>query len=152
MGLTDLFPGKWVVYAGILAVAFASGGTAAWKFQSMRYAAKENERVQQVLANERSAAKAALRRFELVAEADRKATTRLVAARNDAAATRDVLTGMLGDTARYLQGARTDHATCLTRADTLGELFTQCSGRLETLAATADRHTVDVLKCQESWP
>lgn len=152
MSVLDLFPGKWAIYAGIMAATFAAGASSAWWLQELRMDSKEKQHVEQVLADERSAAKTAIRRAESVIEAGNKATARLVAARAAAAAADAELDGLRSDTANYLQGARASLDACTERADTLGGLFDSSAGAYKDLAGKAARHAVDVQKLQDAWP
>jgi hypothetical protein len=152
MSLLDLFPGKWAIYAGIMVGTFVAGGTTAWKFQSMRYEAKENERAQHQLATEREWAKNNARQISTVSDALGAATARAGTLRRDADAARSSADSLRDATAAALRAAATDQATCIERTTTFSELFTASVRAYQGMAATADRHVSDVKTLNDAWP
>lgn len=107
-------------------------------------AALEAERENQV--NER-------KRAANVMEAINEAAKREQLARRTAAAVRAERDGLRGDLyaiRRELPTATTDAAR--QRAATLAELFAECSGAVEGMAAKAQGHASDSLTFQQAWP
>ena len=152
MNITDLFPGKWFIYAAIVASAFAAGGTAAWKFEEMRYAAKENERAQQQLVQERERHTLDLKRESAVVSAQNAAAARATGLRADADLARDGLNGLRDSAVRSILAAQASHAACLKSADAFSVVFSECTERRNTLAEIAGRHANDVKTLTEAWP
>ena len=138
------------VAAALLAAAIAATG--AWKVQDWRYNAKEKERAEQQLENERIAAKAAIRRAEAVIEAQNAATNRERDLRGAAAGARAALVGLSDAAATALRDAESSHAACLNRAHTLGELFLASTESHQRLAGAADRHASDIQTLLAAWP
>lgn len=138
------------VAAAILAAAVAATG--AWKVQDWRYDAKEKERVEQQLEDQRIQAKTRLRQEERVVQAQNAATTRAIGLARDAAGTRSALISLSDATNTALRDAAISHNACTVRANTLGELFKESSGRYEELAEKAGRHISDIQTLTQAWP
>lgn len=132
-------------------IAAASFGSA-WKIQDWRYDAKEKERVEQQLENERLAAKAATAEKNREIAARDAATNRERVLRMDAANARSALVGLSNDTAEAMRAAASSHLACIDRATALSELLNQCGERYTELAAKADRHANDVKTLTDTWP
>jgi hypothetical protein len=152
MSLLDLFPGKWMIYAGIMAGTFAAGGTAAWKFQSMRYEAKEAERAQQQLALERESHTLELKRQSAVVSAQNAAAARAVGLRRDADSARAGADGLRDSALRSLAAAKAGHDACLVSANAFSVVFAECRERRDSLAEIAGRHANDVQTLTDAWP
>ena len=93
-----------LIMAAILAAAGFVGG---WTIQSWRYGAKENERAQQELVDERSAATTAIRRQESVIAATSAATAKETTLRRDADGSRRALVSLSDATDQTLRDAST---------------------------------------------
>ena len=152
MSITDLFPGKWFIYAVILAATFASGGTAAWKFQEMRYAAKENDRAQQQLVQEREQYTLNLKRESAVVSAQNSAAAREIGLRADADSARAGADSLRDSTMRALAAAKESHDACIKSADAFSVVFGECRARRDALAEVAGRHANDVQTLTDAWP
>ena len=152
MSLLDLFPGKWTIYAGIIAGTFAAAGTAAWKFQSMRYEAKENERAQQQLVLEREAHTLELKRQSAVVSAQNAAAARAIGLRSDADTARASANSLRDSAERAMRASQTSLDACLVTATTVNKLFLESVTRYGEVAESADRHASDVQTLTESWP
>lgn len=136
--------------AAILAGAIAATG--AWKIQNWRFDAKEKERAELQLENERLAAKTALRRVEAVVTAQNAAAIRERDLRNDAAGARAALVGLSNATDAAMRDAATSHGACLERTSALGELLGTVAQAGAGMAEKADRHSIDIKMYQEAWP
>lgn len=138
------------VAAAILAAAIAATG--AWKIQNWRFDAKEKERVEQQLESERLRAKANLRNAENVIAAQNAAASRISQLRLDAAGARATADGLRTSISGALSAAANDHAACVERANTLGELLVTVEEAGRGMAEKADLHANDALKVIEAWP
>ena len=107
----------------IAAIVAAASFGSAWQIQSWRMDAKEKANVEQILADQRSAATAALRRQEVVIAAQNAAAGREVALRRDADSARTALVGLSHATEQALSRAQATHAACLVTADAASELL-----------------------------
>ncbi len=136
----------------IAALIAAAGFGSAWKLQSLRMDARENDYAQQALVNERSAATSAIRRTEAFIAATSAATVRATALRRDADAASAGLIGLshAADTALRDSAASLD--ACTVTATTFRELFTDSTERYTMLAATASRHVNDIQALKDAWP
>lgn len=132
-------------------IAAASFG-AAWQFQSWRMDAKEKEHVEQILADQRSASAAAIRRQEAVISAVNAGSVREVALRRDAAGARTALVGLSHATEQALRDAATTHATCIDRAAAVADVLKQSTERYRSLGETCDRHVSDIKTLTAAWP
>ena len=132
----------------IALAAFAS----AWQVQSWRFNAKEKNRVEQTLSDQRLAAAGAIRRADNVIEAQSAATRRMVVLRADADGSRAALISLSGAVEAAMRAAATSHNACLDRATTASELLTQCGAAYQDLGERADRHASDVRTLMEAWP
>ena len=142
-----------LIIAGVL---FASGSVAgfgaAWKWQAYRMDAKELEHVQQQLANERSAATAAIRRTETVIQAQSAAAVRERNLRNDAAGARVAAISLHDAAAAAMRDASVSHAACTERASALGDVLGAVEEAGRSMAEKADRHALDAETLSAAWP
>ena len=142
-----------LIIAGVL---FASGSVAgfgaAWKWQAYRMDAKELEHVQQQLANERSAATAAIRRTETVIQAQSAAAVRERNLRNDAAGARVAAISLHDAAAAAMRDASVSHAACTERASALGDVLGAVEAAGRSMAEKADRHALDAETLSAAWP
>jgi hypothetical protein len=138
-----------LIIAGV--IALGSFGTA-WRIQDWRYQAKEVEHAEQQLADERSAATAAIRRAEAVIEAQSAAAVRERGLRNDAAGARSAAERLSDEIAATTRAAATSQEACLERTNTLGELFKDSANAYRDVAEKADRHASDAQRLSDSWP
>ena len=138
------------VAAALLAAAIAATG--AWKVQDWRYGAKEKERVESQMADERLAATARVRREESVIAAQNQSETRARAYRLDADGARAAADGLRVATAEALRTAAASHAACTERANTLGELLITVEEAGRNMAAIADGHANDAQTLMDAWP
>ena len=99
------------IAAALLAAALAATGT--YKVEEWRFASKEKDRVEQQLENERSQAKATLKKAEAVTIAQNASITRQIILRNDANASRDSLIRLQQSTDSALQTSRTNIDACI---------------------------------------
>jgi hypothetical protein len=150
--LLNLFPGRIVFYLVFAGAVFAAGGTAAWQVQQWRFDSKEKERVEQILADERTAAKTQLRRTEQVVAAQSAAATRETGLRRDADNARLGLNGLLDATTGALQTGRSSLDACVAGAATASQLLNQCGAAYQELGERCDRHVSDIKTLMESWP
>jgi hypothetical protein len=137
-----------IIAAVIAAVSF--GG--AWQIQSWRFTAKENERAQQQLADQRSSAAGAIRRADNVIAAQSAATSRDAVLRRDAAGARTALVGLHDATEQAMRDAAATHAACVERTATLSELLRAVAQAGGEVSAQADRHANDAQTLIEAWP
>ena len=136
----------------IAALIAAAGFGSAWQIQSWRFDAKEKDYAQQALADQRSAATAAIRRTETVIQAQSAATVRDGVLRRDAAGARTALVGLSLATEQALRDAATTHAACTERASALGELLGTVASAGGDIAGKADRHANDAKTLIDAWP
>jgi hypothetical protein len=133
-------------------IAIACVFGAAWTIQDWRYGAKETERVQQELADQRLAATTAIRRSDAVIQAQGAAESRARGLRADAAGARDALVSLHDSAASALRAAESSQAACLERAATFSELLDTVARAGGELAEKAGRHASDVQTLTEAWP
>ena len=138
-----------LIVAGV--IALGSFGTA-WRIQDWRYQAKEAEHAEQQLANERSAATAAIRRTETVIQAQSAAAVRSAALRRDADGARVAAISLHDAAATAMRDAAVSHAACTERATALGDVLQASAERYRDLGETCDRHVSDIKTLIESWP
>jgi len=100
----------------VAVVAAALGFSAGWKVTDWRYGAREKDRAEQVLVDERLTATAAIRRSDAVAAAQNAATVRLARLRVDAAGSRTALISLYDAATSALLSAETSHSSCIDRA------------------------------------
>ena len=136
----------------IAAVIAATGFGAAWKIQDQRFDAKEKDYAQQALADQRSAATAAIRRTETVIQAQSAATVRDGVLRRDAAGARTALVGLSLATEQALRDAATSHAACTERARALGVVLGTVAAAGGAIAEKSDRHASDAKMMLDAWP
>lgn len=140
---------QFLIAAVIAAIGFGGG----WQIQSWRYAAKEQEREQQILANVRDSAAADIRRLDNAITASNLANTRgVVLARNLDRARTEL------ERLRVTVATTTVPSTCDApgpgpdRAATGGELLLECAAALTELGGKADRHASDLRTMMDAWP
>lgn len=136
----------------IAASAFATGFGGAWKIQSLRASAKEADRVQQILADQRQSAATAIRRLDNAQQARDSAAIRDRGLRADAAGVRVALVGLRDAADAALRDAAASHAACTERATTLAQLLDTVASAGGELAGKADRHSSDAVMLLEAWP
>lgn len=145
------------VWAAVCAVAFAAGGTTAWKVQGWRLGEQINQiktaQLEAVNTAVREARATESRRFTNVQEAQNAATKRAQIARADADRARSELDGLRNDLSSTRGGVPGEPpGACAVRADAAGELLAQCAGAYQGLAEVADRLNADRLMLIEAWP
>ncbi len=138
-----------LIVAGV--IALGSFGTA-WKVQEWRYQAKEAEHAEQQLANERSAATAAIRRTETVIQAQSAAAVRSAALRRDADGARAAAISLHDAAAAAMRDASVSHAACTERASALGDVLGAVEAAGRSMAEKADRHALDAETLSAAWP
>lgn len=136
----------------IAAVIAAMGFVGGWTIQSWRYGAKETDRAQQILADQRLAAATSIRRADNVIAAQSAAAGREVALRRDADGARTALVGLSNATDTALRAASASHGACLERATAIRVVLDQCGAAYQDLGAIADRHASDTKTLIEAWP
>lgn len=136
----------------IAALIAAAGFGSAWQIQSWRADAKEKDRVEQELVDQRNAATTAIRRTEAVIQAQSAATVRDGVLRRDAAGARDALVGLSLATEQALRDAATTHAACTERARALGVVLGTVAAAGGEVSAKADRHASDAKTLTDAWP
>ena len=139
-------------YAATALIAASLAATGAWKVQDWRYNAKEKERAEQQLENERMAARATLRNAENVINAQNDAEVRAAGLRRDAAGAHAALIGLSNATDTALRDASASHDACTVRAAAFSQLLNQCGAAYQELWAVADRHASDVQTIMAAWP
>lgn len=138
-----------LIVAGV--IALGSFGTA-WRIQDWRYQAKEAEHAEQQLANERSAATAAIRRTETVIQAQSAAAVRSAALRRDADGARVAAISLHDAAAAAMRDAAVSHAACTERATALGDVLGTVEAAGRAVSEKADRHALDAQMLVEAWP
>lgn len=138
-----------LIVAGV--IALGSFGTA-WRIQDWRYQAKEAEHAEQQLANERSAATAAIRRTETVIQAQSAAAVRSAALRRDADGARVAAISLHDAAATAMRDAAVSHAACTERATALGDVLGTVEAAGRAVSEKADRHALDAQMLVEAWP
>ena len=136
----------------IAALIAAAGFGTAWKIQDWRMDAKERERVEQELNDERVRAATQIRREEAVIVAQNQAQARARSLRLDADGARAAADGLRVATAEALRTAATSHAACTERAAAIRVVLDQCGAAYQELGAVADRHTSDIQTLMAAWP
>lgn len=139
-------------YAATAFIAAALAATGAWKVQQWRFDAKEKERVEQELNDERVRAATQIRREEAVIVAQNQAQARARSLRMDADGSRAALVGLSSSADQALRDAATSHAACTERAAAIRVVLDQCGGAYQELGAIADRHASDVKTLMDAWP
>lgn len=134
----------------LIAALLGFGG--AWKIQDWRADAKENERVEQTLADQRQAAAVSIRRADNVIQAQNNAATRLERLRMDAIGARAALVSLSDAAGEALRASAASHNACIDRATALRYVLDQCGKEYQALGERADRHTSDLRTLMESWP
>jgi hypothetical protein len=148
--LLALFPGRLWGYVAIAGVIFGMGGTAAWKVQAWRITHIKAEHTQQVAEATAKVAAAEQANLNKQIEANNAKTKRETTIQAAAAAVRNERYGLRDVTGAFI--AKATPITCNERAKAVAVVFDQCAGRLEEMAATADRLESDRQLLLESWP
>lgn len=137
----------------IIAAVIALGGFgSAWKLQDWRYGAKENERVQQQLNEERLSAKKAMRQSERVIEAQSAAQVRVIALRRDVDGARSESERLRASRDEALRIASTSHAACTERITAFDNVLGTVEAAGRAVSEKADRHANDVQTLIAAWP
>lgn len=150
--MLSLLP-SWVlpgVITAALSAVMAFGS--AWQIQNWRFDAKEKQRVEQQLTDQRTSAATAIRRVDAVSQAQSTAAVRLGVLRRSAGAARNELDGLRTSSAEALRVAGASLDACTATAATLGRLLNQCGAEYQDLGAVADRHVSDIKTLTEAWP
>lgn len=138
------------IATGLVAATIAATG--AWKVQDWRYTAKEAERAEQQLENERLAAKGAIRRQDAVIAAQSAAAVRERNLRNDAAGAHVAVVSLHDAAAQALRDAATSHAACTERATAFSVVLGTMADAGREIAVKADRHASDAVMLRDAWP
>ena len=142
-----------LIFAGVTAVASITG---TYLYTRNHYEAKLSELSAShatALAQANADALAETQRLQKAKdEAERKAATRIAAARRDAAAAGDALVRLSHASDSAIRSASDSHEQCIARATAFNDVFTGCSKQLVDLGATADRLASDKQTLIESWP
>jgi hypothetical protein len=142
-----------LIFAGVLGVASATG---TYLFTRSHYEAKLAERTAEhanQLARANANALAETQRLQKAKdEAERKAATRIAAARRDAAAAGDALVRLSHASDSAIRSASDSHSTCQSVAATSTDLLQQCSARYRDVAAAADGWLNEAVTLREAWP
>jgi len=139
-------------YAATGLIAAALAATGAWKVQDWRYGAKEKERVESQLADERLAATARVRREEQVIAAQNEAQTRARVLRLDADGSRAALVGLSHAAEAALRDAAVSKDACIDSASKLKVVFLECSRNYEEVARDADNWENGAVMLRDAWP
>jgi len=107
-----------------------------------------NERI----AIQRQSRAASERHQAAVSKAQSDAQLRAVALRDAADRAAGELDRVRESIAIAMRAARSDHATCIARADACGVVLDQCAGLATDIAAKADRHASDAKALMDAWP
>lgn len=88
-----------------------------------------------------------------VDEAEKKGAEREKIHRVERAVLESRVIGLRDDLATFrARLPKVSGAACVEAADTVAELFGECTDRYSKLAEAADGHANDALTCQEAWP
>lgn len=136
----------------IAAVIAASSFLGGWTIQSWRYGAKEKDRVEQELVDQRNAATTAIRRTETVIQAQSAATVRDAALRRDAAGARDESDRLRTSRDEAVRIAAASHNACLERIDAFSVVLGTVEAAGREVAAQADRLHSDRQTLIDAWP
>ena len=139
-------------YVATALIAASLAATGAWKVQNWRYDAKEKERVESQLADERLAATARVRREEQIIDAQNEAQARARVLRLDAAGSRAAADGLRDDIMRTRAEAATSLDACTDSASKLKVVFLECSRNYEEVARDADNWENDAVMLRDAWP
>lgn len=139
-------------YVATALIAASLAATGVWKVQDWRYGAKEKERVESQLADERLAATARVRREEQIITAQNEAQARARRNRLDADGARDAADGLRNDIERVRTEAAQSHTACIERADAISELLGAVEEAGRGMAQKADLHASDLKTLMDAWP
>lgn len=114
------------------------------RIQTTIYDAKEKQRVEQQLADERSQAAREQEAAATETRARDAATLRSANLRRDASRSRDALGRMRDANNKALRAAEGSLSACIVTATAQGDVLQQCGEKYRDLAETADRHVSDI--------
>lgn len=123
----------------------------AWQIQDWRATAKEKDRAEQLIIDQREHFLAAERDQNKVITAQSDAARRVVVLRRDADAARTELDGLRSASADALRAAATGLDACLARATAYDQLLTASAGAYQDMARKADGHVSDVRTLTGAW-
>ena len=138
-----------LIIAAVIAAASFGGG---WQIQSWRCQAKEKDRAEQILDDERLAAKRAIRQIDAVSAAQSAAANRSGSLRRDADGVRTALVSLHDAAEQALRAARADHEACIERTVVATDALKAVAKAGGELAARADRIDNDRMMLLEAWP
>lgn len=139
----------YIITALVSAILAAS---AVYKIDHWQFDAKEKERVEQQLQDQRAQASTAIRRIDNVSQAQSDAAKREVVLRRDANAARSELDGLRASAATALRVAQTSHAACTDASSKLKVVFLECSRNYEEVARDADLWESNAITLSDAWP
>ena len=139
-----------VLIAMVVAAVLSFG--AAWQIQDWRYTAKEKERAELQLTQQKEAARVSLALQVSTAQARDAAAAREAALRRDADGARAALVSLSDAAASALRKAHDSHSACLAVSATLADVFKGCSDQLRAVAEDADRWESDSRLVRDAWP
>ena len=134
--------------AALIAAVLAAGGT--WKVEEWRFASKEKDRVEQVLANERSAAAANLLKEKSVVSALNAGKTRETRLRADLAGSGVAIDRLRISASSALLAASTNLDACTALGATQNELLVGMAKAGERIATEADAWASDAQTLMEA--
>ena len=142
-----------VIFAAITAVA---GFGAAWQIQGMRHATEISElsaaHATKLAEANADALAETLKLQKAKDEAERKAATRIAAARRDAAAAGDALVRLSHASDSANRSASDSQSACQSVPATSTDLLQQCSARYRDVAAAADGWLNEAMTLRDAWP
>jgi hypothetical protein len=142
-----------LIFAGVTAVASITG---TYLFTRNHYETILAERAAEhanQLAEATANALAETQRLQAAKdEAERKAATRIAAARRDAAAAGDALVRLSHASDSAIRSASDSHSTCQSVAATQGVVLHQCGARLVEVAGHADSWLSESMTLRDAWP
>lgn len=139
-------------YVATFLAGAISVGTGIYQVQEWRYAAKEKDRVESQLENERLSAKATIRQSEAVLQAQSNAASRARGLRDDAAGSRNALVSLSDAVDDAMRAAAASKAACTERITAFGDVLKTSADEYRGLAETCDRHVSDIKTLTEAWP
>ena len=146
-----MMPGLYV-YVLVLLIGIASGGTAAWKVQTIRFQAKEATRAEQNVVAERLAAAENLRKSNDVIKALNAAKARENRLRIDANNARLGLDGLRDSAVQSLLASSHDLASCTAHGTIQNIVLLECGDRYKEVAASADLWQSDAQTLMDAFP
>ena len=125
-------------------IASIAGFTLAWQLQAGNITQLELDHANERITQQRAARQAIERTTSAVIKAQNDAAGRAVVLRRDADAARTELERLRDDINVAMRSAAIGLGACTVTANTLGELFDQCTTRYSILAETSSRHVSDI--------